>query len=230
MSIPASTVLQLLSSCPLLKDLEVARLEAMMQPMQLRQYAKGLVVLREGEEGDALYFLLEGRLKVVTFTGSGKEVGLSVIEPVSHFGEMALIDNQPRSASVVTLTKSLVGVLPKAIALKWLLEEPALTLKLMRDLVQMLRSTNQQLLLLGYQHAHTRISALLLQTLNDQNRQGEIAAPLSQQDLANMTNTTRETVSRVLNQLIDEGILKRDGRRLTIADVGRLKQSILDGA
>lgn len=230
MSISASTVIQLLSNCPLLKGLEAARLEEMIQHMQLRQYAKGLVVLHEGEEGDALYFLLEGRLKVVTFTGSGKEVGLSVIEPVSHFGEMALIDNQPRSASVVTLTKSLVGVLPKSFALKWLLEEPALTLKLMRDLVQMLRNTNQQLLLLGYQHAHTRIAALLLQTLHEQNRQGEVAAPLSQQDLANMTNTTRETVSRVLNQLIDEGILKRDGRRLTIADAGRLKQSILDGA
>lgn len=229
MSINADVVKQILSRSALLQGLNDQQLDLLMHQMQFRQYAKGLIVLHEGEEADALCFLLEGRLKVVTFTESGKEVGLSVIEPVCHFGEMALIDNLPRSASVVTVTKSLVAVLPKANALTWLLQEPSISLRLMKDLVQMLRNANQQLLLLGYQHAQTRIAALLLQTLHEQNRQGQIAAPLSQQDLANMTNTTRETVSRVLNQFVDAGILKREGRRLVILDVERLKQTLVDG-
>lgn len=229
MSLTQARLLTILSRCPLLEGLSEERLSVVMQQMQVNSYRKGIRVLHEGEQADSLCFLLEGRLKVVTFTGNGREIGLSVVEPVSHFGEMALIDNQPRSASVVAVTKSLVGVIPKSAALKGLLAEPSISLRLMRDLVQMLRNANHQLLLLGYQHAQTRIAALLLQTLQDQGRQGHAAAPLSQQDLANMTNTTRETVSRVLNQFVDEGILRRDGRKLTIMDAGRLKQALLEG-
>lgn len=228
MSLTQDTLLRMLESCPLLEGLDAARLLVLMQQMQLKSYRKGLTVLNEGDHADSLCFLLEGRLKVITFTNSGREIGLSVIEPVSHFGEMALIDNQPRSASVVAASKSLIGVIPKSAALRWLLEEPTISLRLMRDLVQMLRNANHQLLLLGYQHAQTRIAALLLQTLQEQGRQGQVAAPLSQQDLANMTNTTRETVSRVLNQFVEGGILKRDGRRLSIADVERLKQTLME--
>lgn len=229
MQLTQAILLQLLSRCPLLQGLDESRLCLVMQQLQVKSFRKGAVVLQEGDQAESLCFLLEGRLKVVTFTGNGREVVLSVIEPVSHFGEMALIDTQPRSASVVAANKSLVAVMPKALALKWLLEEPSISLRLMRDLVQMLRNANQQLQLLGYQHAQTRIAALLLQTLQDSHQQGQAAAPLSQQDIANMTNTTRETVSRVLNQLLDAGVLGREGKRLYIADAERLRQTLLEG-
>lgn len=228
MEIDQATLSQMLSRCPLLDGLDIASMQMLMQQIQLKSYPKGVAVLQEGEHAEFLCFLLEGRLKVVTFTSSGKEVGLSVLEPVTHFGEMALIDNQPRSASVLTATKSLIGIIPKAAALKWLLEEPSISVKLMRDLVQMLRNTNQQLLLMGYQHAQTRIAALLLQILSEQGQHGNPSAQLSQQEIANMANTSRETVSRVLNQFVEKGILKRNGRELLLNDVTRLKQALLD--
>ena len=230
MQVSHDALLLMLSRCPLLEGLESSKLCQMIESMQLKAYKKGVMVLQEGETAEFLCFLLEGRLKVVTITNSGKEVGLSVIEPVTQFGEMALIDNQPRSASVIAASKSLIGVLPKAEALRWLLGEPTISLKLMRNLVQMLRNTNNQLLVMGYQHAQTRIAALLLHTLQDQQHRGEDSSPLSQQEIANMANTTRETVSRVLNQFVEKGILSRNGRELALKDVAKLKETILEGS
>lgn len=229
MSMDLCVAIALLSRCPLLQGLESTRLTQIAEQLQIRSFRKNEVVLKENDPADALCLLLVGKLKVVSFTASGKEVGLSVIEPVSHFGEMGLIDNQPRSAYVVATTKSQVAFLPNTAALNTVFQDPTISIRLMRDLVQMLRNTNQQLLLLSYQHAQTRIAALLLDTLQVYQRTGmEAHDPLSQQDIANMTNTSRETVSRVLNQFSEAGILKRDGKRLFISDVNRLRNVVIE--
>jgi len=219
-----------LRQCPLFKELGEERLQWITGHLQLRQFQREESVLAMGEPSDAMGLLFRGQLKAVAYSSTGKEIGFSLIQPVRHFGELALIDGQPRSASVLAVESSLVAFLPRKRALELMIHEPSVSARMMVALTQLVRRCNQQIMLLGYQQAHSRVCALLLRSRTEETPEGlKVLDFPSQREVASLTNTSRETVSRVLSQLQESGVIYKKGRRVWILDLPRLEKRVLEG-
>jgi len=226
----ARMVLGYLRQCPLFQELTDERLNWITEHLQLRQFQREESVLAMGEPSNAMGLLFRGQLKAVAYSSSGKEIGFSLIQPVRHFGELSLIDNQPRSASVLAVETSLVAFLPRKRALELMIHEPSVSARMMVALTQLVRRCNQQIMLLGYQQAHSRVCALLLRSRTEPTPEGlKVLDFPSQREVASLTNTSRETVSRVLGQLQESGIIQKKGRQLLIINLPKLEKRVVEG-
>lgn len=223
-------VLGYLRQCPLFQELSEERLLWILKHLRLRQFQREETVLGMGDPPDALGLLLRGQLKAVAYSSSGREIGFSMIRPVQHFGELSLIDGQPRSAAVLAVESSLVAFLPRQPAVDLMINEPKVSARMMIALTQLIRRCNQQIMLLGYQQAHSRVCALLLRCRCEETEEGlKVLDFPSQREVASLTNTSRETVSRVLGQLQEANLIQKTGRQLWILDRDRLEKRVLEG-
>lgn len=225
---PSPTLLRQFS---LLAPLDEQRLGALCGHFQHQRVARNAEIIRSGETSTSLYFVVDGRLKVVTYTRSGREVGLAWLGSGDWFGEMALVDEQPRSATVVTVTESVLLALPAAAAREQLLREPAVVQLLLRNLAQMVRRDNEKRALLSTGNAFQRVCGFLLslapyadEPYGDKLGRWQVEPALTQEAMASMTDTTRETVSRTIRLLRERGVAERQGQTLTIIDTEGLKR------
>jgi CRP/FNR family cyclic AMP-dependent transcriptional regulator len=146
-----------LRKIPLLAELtedEMARVKA---DLRLRQYAKRDIVLQKGGEGDSLLFLLSGQLQVVDITEDGRAVGLRMLSPGDFFGEIAVINGSPRSASVVALTPVLIALLPRATALYLFANSPSVANQMLRFLAAKVQRDSEFRALLSIHNTSKRI-------------------------------------------------------------------------
>lgn len=195
--------------------------EALCQQIRLREFQKKEFLFYRGTEGDALFMLFSGRLQVISTTDEGKEIGINFLAPGDYFGEIALIDGGMRSASVIAIENSTVGILPKAQAL-WLFQNvPLIAERIQRRLCATIRQEINHRSSLGGSKAFTRIYSVIFGNLQAQQRAGANALTTlenlpSQQTIASMANVSRETVSRAIHMLIRQGIIDKSARRLII--------------
>lgn len=217
---------ELLKNQALFRDLPADLLAQIGEKIQLREFKKRELVLKRGGPGDALVLLLVGHLQVISLAENGREVGINLIEPGDFFGEIALIDGGERSASVVALTKSVVGLFPRAEALWHFRHTPMIAERIQRRLCATIRREIQYRVSLGGSSAYHRVCALLLGHRPMRDKQGDIVLEHlpSQQSLASMANVSRETVNRALGQLSREGVIRREGSRLVITDLAQLER------
>jgi len=226
----ARIVLGYLRQCPLFQELSDERLNWITRHLQLKQFQREESVLAMGEPSKAMGLLFRGQLKAVAYSAGGREIGFSLIQPVRHFGELSLIDGQPRSASVLAVESSLVAFLPRDRALELMINEPSVSARMMVALTQLIRRCNQQIMLLGYQQAQSRVCALLLRSRTEPTPEGlKVLGFPSQREVASLTNTSRETVSRVLSQLQESGIIRKKGRQLLIVNMDKLEKRVVEG-
>lgn len=215
----------LLNSLGLLKGLDESILIHLAQFMRLREYKRGEVVVRKGDQADCLAFVLDGTLQVVDLTPDGREVGLSFIEAGSHFGELALIDNDVRSASVVAIRPAKVLLMPAKEAMNMILHNPVVSHRVMIRLSQMIRKTSSQVAMLNNQAVHQRVCSILLDLARPIGNDEAIITDLpSQKQIAIMVNASRETVSRSINTLIREGYFEKLSDTLRISSYSRFKE------
>lgn len=203
-----------LQNFPLLRDLPTETLSRLGESMTERSFARREVVIKKGEPGHVLCFLVEGRLQGVDFTVDGREVGLYFVEPNDYFGELSVIDGLPRPEFVIAVGRSRVGTLPREEARTLLVSTPAMAQRITARLAQRLRLVSAQRTLLGLPNPAQRICAQLIQ-LSVKVADGKvvIAHAPTHQEIAIMINTSRETVTRVFQVLQARGILKRDGNQ-----------------
>lgn len=213
---------------PLLEGLDPIVMKALLVHFHVRTYAKNESVVQKGLASAELYFLISGRLKVVDFIQSGREIGFVFIKPGMHFGELALIDGRPRSASIIATESSIVIVLPKKQAQQLIFNVPHVSKKLLLQLTDTIRKNNEHIMLLGSGSAYCRIYKLLLQQIEHIEGEVIIEHLLTQHEMAMMTNTTRETVSRAISQLQDMGVIRKEGRNLIVQKVDALKHLSID--
>lgn len=205
---------------PLFRKLDEAQLQALACLAAERHFAKGELIILAEAEGDALFVIEEGQVKVSLIHEDGREVILSFLGPGEVFGELALLDAKPRSATVTATASTSLLVLRRADFLHLLLGTPQIAISLLEELAERLRRTDQQLEGLALFNVASRISKTLLRLALE--RGVEVAegyaleAPPTHQQLANMTGSTRETVSRVLKQLESQGYITRRGGQILI--------------
>ena len=219
-----------LRKIPLLSDLSDEELARVKGELRFRQYSKRDVVLQKGGSGDGLLFLISGQLQVVDITEDGRAIGLRMLAPGDFFGEIALINNSTRSASVVAMTEVLVAFLPAPSALHLFSHSPPVANQMLRHLAQKIQRDSEFRALLSINNTAKRIYTYLMLM---QRAQGAPAGAQSvvenlptHQDIANMINTSRETVTRALLTLVQLGIVQKDAHRLIIVKPDALQKLV----
>jgi len=215
---------EVLERIALLSGLSREELIELAGQMKVARYAKGESVVVKGSRGDALMFLLAGRLQAVDYTEDGREIGLNLFSPGSFFGELTLIDGLPRSASVMAIEASAVALLPKKEATALIYGKPAIAEKMLRHFANSIRQLTVMRSLLAIPDVRQRLCALLCSLKQPiSNGQEGIARLPSQRQVAIMINTSRETVSRTLALLERQGIIEKTHHVLVVRQPGKLE-------
>lgn len=182
----------------------------------------GTTLIREGDTPQNLYLLLSGSLTVSTVDEQGREMVLAWLGPGEFCGEMGLFPDQSLRSAAVTVRQSAWLARMEYDAVRRLAtEHPDFVFRLAGQLAQRLRTTNQRLLSLGYLDVAGRIARILLDLCDsDQARkvEGGVQITLTRQELARMAACSREVAGRVLKTLEQEGVIRSEGRRITIMD------------
>jgi CRP/FNR family transcriptional regulator, cyclic AMP receptor protein len=210
-----------LRTVPLFAGLDDQELEAIYAIARKRTYPKGSFILLEGDPGDAFYLTLAGEVKIVTQGADGREFILAVLRAGDFFGEMSLFDDQPRSANVVTTEDATFLILYKQHFLNQVKHSPAILFKLLITLCQRLRESDKKLhdlALLDVPHRVCNALVTLGARVGMVRDGGDLIIPKrpTHQDVANWIGSSRETVTRVFNDLEKQGYISLLGRTVVI--------------
>ncbi len=209
-----------LRNVSLFESLDDEELEALSELTFTRSFSKdGIIILAE-EEGNTLFIIKRGQVKVSIVSEEGREVILSLLGAGTVFGELSLLDGKPRSANVTATEETDLIMLRRADFVQLIYKMPQIATALLAELATRLRKTDRQVEGLALLDVTSRISETLLQLAADQGVETANGVVIenrpTHQELANMSGTTRETVSRVLKRLENQGYIKCNGRRITI--------------
>jgi len=206
---------EVLKKVPLFSDLSEAELVRFAEVTREREYPKNSVILFEDDPGDALYIVSAGQVKVVLIGEDGREVILSVLGDGDFFGEMALIDDEPRSAHVIAMRDSQLLVLRRDDFQAQLVAQPKIGLKLLRVLVERLRRADEKIGGLVLLDVNGRVARLLLE-MAEEGGGPKITRRLTHHTIAQMIGSSRETVSRAMRELVDRGLIEVSRREISI--------------
>jgi CRP/FNR family cyclic AMP-dependent transcriptional regulator len=196
-----------LKRVPLFSGLGERQLEKVAAGSVRRSFVRGRMVVAEGEPSSALYILLAGRAKVQRSDSEGKEVILAVLGSGECVGEMSLIDDAPRSASVITMESCEFMAINKETFLATLEENPAIALKIMKGLVKRLREADRKIETLALLDVYGRVARVLLDFSEEIDGERVVKGKLPRQEIAKMIGASREMVSRVMKGLEVEGYI-----------------------
>ena len=204
----------LLGDVPLFAELPAATLDRLGRESRVRRFPRGQVLCSEGDPGDSLLVLEAGRVKVSRFSAGGQEVVLAVVEAPAAFGELALIDGAPRSATITAQTPVVLRVLGRDAVLDLIEREPALAMAMLRAVTAMVRAANERLADLLSLDVPGRVAKWLLARAESHGarRPEGIVVPLgvSQGELAAELGTTRVSVNKALKGFEARGVIALD--------------------
>ncbi|MCX7156958.1 MAG: cyclic nucleotide-binding domain-containing protein [Rhodocyclales bacterium] len=190
----------------------------------LRHIPRHTVVLHAGDRTDNIYFVLSGALKVQISDEEGREVILSMLGPGELFGEMGVLDDHPRSATVLAVESSDVVVIGKADFKQCLVENPDVSLFIMRNLTKRLRLADRNIESLALLDVYGRVARLLLEAAETVDGQKVVTHKLTKQDIAKMIGASREMVSRVMRDLLAQGLIQERDGQLILIDLSVFKR------
>ena len=202
-----------LQKVPLFSQLGPPDLQRVLEVARERAYPKNSVILFEDDPGDALYVVKQGQVKVVLIGEDGREVILSVLGEGDFFGEMALIDDEPRSAHVIAMGDSTLLVLRREDFQGLLMQTPAIALAMLRELTRRLRRVDE------------KVGSLVLLDLAEEAGGERITRRLTHHTIAQMIGSSRETVSRTMRELVDKGLIEVSRRDIVIRDRSALESA-----
>jgi len=191
-------------------------LETLERHVVMRSFPKNAVVLMEGDRSDALYLILEGRVKVYLTDEGGREIIVNAKEAGDYFGELAILGNAPRAASVMTLEPSKFAIVPGPEFKECLERHPSLAINLIQAMATHIRRLTEDVRDLALLDVYQRVSRLLLKLAIKQDGKHVVTERLSNQYLANRTGASREMVGRVMKELAVGGYLTLTDSTITI--------------
>ena len=180
-----------------------------------KSYRKNTVLIEKGDETTSLYVVVSGKVKVYVADDTGKEIVLNTQESGEHFGELALLGDTRRTASVMTVEDSKFLVITKKAFLECLAAHPNIALNLIRALVERVRALTDNVSNLALRDVYGRLTSVLME--NAKEKDGKLITDrLTQQELASLVGSSREMVSRIFKDLKAGGYITVEGKRITI--------------
>ncbi|MEM7025172.1 MAG: Crp/Fnr family transcriptional regulator [Pseudomonadota bacterium] len=211
----------------LLESLSVEQLGALEQRCRWRRYGAGEQILDRDSSTRDVLLITEGRIRVVNYTASGREIAFAVVESGGHVGELAAIDGKARSASVVAVSDCLIASVPAEVFGVLLEHHASVAVALLRHLSKIIRDGDERITELSLLGAVPRVYRELLRLAEpdaSSPTDWRIKDVPTQQDLASRVGATRETVARALSQILTTGVVQRRGRTLLIRDRDMLEE------
>jgi CRP/FNR family transcriptional regulator, cyclic AMP receptor protein len=223
-------VVELLGRVPVFSTLEPADIERIGEVAVPRSFAPGQAVFREGDASDTCYVVREGRARAIRTHSDGRTITLATFGPGDIFGELAMFEDERRSATVeATEQMSVVGVLGPDMR-RLMAEHPQIAMRLVIALGRRLRETNERLTRQSFQTVQSRVAVVLsdlVQAAIDDGRPGEdVLVTATQADLAQLAGSSRESASRFLAVLERAGVISQGRGRLVVHDPEALKQYV----
>ncbi len=211
----------LLRNVAIFAHLDDATLTGLARFAESRQFAPGAIVVGQDDPGEALYVLVSGKVKVALYGESGREIILSLFRtPGDFFGEMSLLDDQPRSATVIALERSTLLSLSRADFRTHLKAYPRTALEVLAELSRRLRRADEVIGNLALLDVYGRVARWLRQQADSDGEETSEGVVIrqrpTQQQIAGMIGTSRETVSRTLSELTRRGHIAVSGRRILL--------------
>lgn len=227
-TMPQQDLADQLGQLPLFASIGRPARNAIANACEIQVAERGDVLVREDDIATrGFYLILEGTAKVVLTGSDGREAVLALLEEGDFFGEMSLLDGDPRSATVRAAADTRLMFLRRQNFMELLEKHPEIAISLLTTLSSRLRHANRKISALALSPVHARVSGALLQLAEFQGFRvkGQIVIHdrPTQQEIAEMANTTRETVSRVLSQMQKDGLIQIEGRELVILNEEKLR-------
>jgi CRP-like cAMP-binding protein len=217
----------LLRRVPLFQEFSELQLADVARLVKIRRFGKHELVVREGEPGEAFYVILTGTVAIVRSASDGRETILSMLKDRDFFGEMSVLDTSARSASVRAMTNVVLGVIEREAFLDLIDHTPGIGRLLVIALSERLRAANALITSTTSQDIRSRLASLLLNLMQSFGEPAEngtvISLRLTNQELANMIGTTRETVNRTLNRFWDEHMIDMRTTHIVVTDLEKLR-------
>ena len=221
---------QLLGQMVLFSELPPSRLAELAQMVRRRTYHRGETIFHKGDPGDSLYLITDGQVKIVLPSEAGEEMTLGVLQTGDMFGELALFDGLPRSATMVAVENTEVLLLYRDDFLGFVGRNPEVATALLGVLSRRLRATNEWIEDAIFLDVPGRLAKRLLDLADRHGRQTdrgvEIDLKLTQQDLAAMVGATRESVNKHLGWMRDHRLIELDRQRIILLRPAELRKRI----
>ncbi len=215
---------EIISAIPLFSELDEEELTAICALVSRKRVGKNTIVVQEGEDGDSMAIILSGSAKVSQYAHDGQEVVLCLLDAGSFFGEMSMLDAEPRSATVTTMEETELGIIRRKDFAHLMLQMPRLTSKLLAEIARRLRRTNLVLTHISTMDVNHRLYAYIndyCERFGSRRPDGRIEIKLpTHQLVADQLSTSRETISRGISAL------KHDGVIIPLAGRGRVKVDV----
>ena len=200
--------------------------EALGNQFEILEAPRGTTLFQEGEPGDSLYIVLEGKVKLGRRSSDGRENLVAVMGPADQFGELSLFDTGPRTATAVVVTDARLARLPKQALQTWVQERPQIAIQLLHVIARRLRRTNTMLADLIFVDVPGRVAKQLLLLAQKfgsvDGGQLRVTHDLTQEELAQLVGASRETVNKALADFASRGWLRLEGKSVVILDRDRL--------
>jgi cAMP-binding proteins - catabolite gene activator and regulatory subunit of cAMP-dependent protein kinases len=223
-------IVELLAEVPLFEDFDPEELQSVARLCKKKTFPKGAILFLEGDVGDKLYLIQSGLVKI-SRQEQNREITLALFRDGDFFGEMSLIEkNSLRSATAETIEPSVLYVLLRQDFIHFLENSPKLCLRLLEIAYSRLRKANDQIHDLTFLDVRGRIAKNLVRLADEYGVPGpagtQIDIKLTHQQIANMSGTVRETVTKTLHELQEEGVIDIDKKKIRILDPRRLQELI----
>lgn len=225
--IAARPLAETLATVPFFSGLDAASLERVGRGMRTRRFRRGEVIFHLGDPGDALFIVMSGAIKIMLPSDSGDEAILATLHAGDVFGELALLDGAPRSATASALEPSETLILPRAQFRELLATEPAIRDALLAALAGELRRLTNHVEELHFLDITGRLASRLARLATESGKKlsdGSIrlGSPLTQGDLAAMIGCTRQSVNKLLGMFTDDGLIRLERESIVVLDLDGL--------
>jgi CRP-like cAMP-binding protein len=213
---------------PLFAALDDEAAEALHANMTRAELSRGEILFHEGDPGDRLYVIVEGKVKLGRTSGDGRENLLAILGPGEMFGELSLFDPGPRNATATSVSDAVLIGLGTDELVTWLTGRPDVSRQLLRALARRLRRTNENLADLVFSDVPGRVAKALLDLSERFGRLTDdglrVAHDLTQEELAQLVGASRETVNKALADFASRGWLRLEARAVVLLDIDRLRK------
>ena len=219
---------KVVGEAPLFSELSHEATAALVATMQETQLPRGEVLFHEGDAGDRVYVVIEGKVKLGRHAADGRENLLAILGPGQMFGELSLFDPGPRSATVTAVTDSVLLWLSQERLLAWLDGRPEVAHGMLAQLASRLRRANDIVADLVFSDVPGRVAKSLLELSRRFGAPAEggirVAHDLTQEELAQLVGASRETVNKALADFSGRGWIRLEQRSVVLLDVERLRR------
>lgn len=211
---------QLLSGVPMFETLGAEDLEHLSSLLEPRRYARGEVIFHRGDVGTALFIVRRGRVAIRLSSAEGREITLTLLDRGEAFGELSLLDGEPRSTDALAHEETHLLALQQEDFRRFLTARPQVGMAVLATVSRLVRRTTRLIYDSAFLDARSRLARVLLELARSRGRPGSegvvIESKLTQSELANLCGVTRESTNKWLRHYVREGLLSYEGGQITL--------------